>query len=94
MTKEEIINAVLNLDIVEIYDINDKVIISKSCVGYGGDIISVCSKGVLVIYNAANFECMYSIASGVNVISESCPIICDKSFTPKVSNLIISENLS
>lgn len=61
MTKEEIINAVLNLNIVEIRDINDKIIISNSCVGYGGDIISVCSKGVLVIYNAANFECMYSL---------------------------------
>ena len=61
MTKEEIINTVLNFNIEEIRDINDKIIISKSCVGYGGDIISVCSKGVLVIYNAANFECMYSL---------------------------------
>lgn len=61
MTKEEIINVILNFDIVGICDINDKLIISKSCVGYGEDIISVCSKGVLVIYNAANFECMYSL---------------------------------
>ena len=50
MTKEEIINAVLNLDIIEIKDIRDYEIFAKGLVETNGAILSVCSNGVVVTF--------------------------------------------
>ena len=61
MTKEEIINIILNFNIIKVCDVKDTILFSTSLVGYKADVLFVCSKGVGIIYNTANQEGMYHI---------------------------------
>lgn len=54
MTKEEIINAVLNLNVTEIVDEAFYTVFSKSLPLYKDAILSICSKGVIVTYDNGN----------------------------------------
>lgn len=51
MTKEEIINAVLNFDIISIESIKGYTVFNNSLAGFEGAIVSVYSRGVVVIYD-------------------------------------------
>lgn len=50
MTKEEIINAVLNFDIIHIEDTRGYEIFDKELVSSDDAILSVCSNGVVVTF--------------------------------------------
>ena len=58
MTKEKIIDAVLNSKVLEIYD-------KQNCLIYQAiipeEVITVCSKGIIVIYDDGNSAYMYSL---------------------------------
>lgn len=57
MTKEKIINAVLNLNVTNIESTSGYNIFDSSLIIYEGAILSVCSRGVIVIYeNAAEYR--------------------------------------
>ena len=61
MTKEEIINTILNFNIVEIYDVNNTIVFSISRIGYEADVLFICTKGVGIICNTTNQEGIYHI---------------------------------
>ena len=50
MTKEEIVNAVMTLDIIEIYTKDDKLAFSKSRIEYSDAVLSVTPKAIMVTY--------------------------------------------
>ena len=61
MTKEEIINAVLNLDVIEIEDINNYPVFNSSLKIFEGAVLSVCSRGVVVTYENGDGKYMYAL---------------------------------
>lgn len=62
MTKEEIINTVLNLDIISIEDIQGYTLFDKDLTIFEGTILSVCSRGIVIIYNNGDGKYMYALA--------------------------------
>ena len=61
MTKEEIINTVLNLDIISIEDIQGYTLFNKNLSIFEGAILSVCSRGVVVTYDNGDRKYMYAL---------------------------------
>lgn len=61
MTKEEIINAVMNLDIVKIYTTDDKLAFSKSYLGYEDAVLSITPKAVMVTYCGGDLEVKHDL---------------------------------
>lgn len=61
MTKEEIINAVLNLNIIEIEDINGYPVFNNSLTIFEGAILSIYSRGVVVTYDNGDGKYMYAL---------------------------------
>lgn len=61
MTKEEIVNAVMTLDIIKIYTKNDALIFSKSYIEYKDAVISVTPKAIMITYYRTDFELAYNL---------------------------------
>lgn len=61
MTKEEIINAVLNFDIIHIEDIRGYEIFDKESTQVEETILSVCSNGVVVTFQDVYKGYAYSL---------------------------------
>lgn len=72
MTKEEIINAVLNLNVTNIEDINGYPLFNNSLLIFESAILSVCSKGVVVIYeNAGEYRYTLTLFEDIKKITYS-----------------------
>ena len=61
MTKEIIIDAVLNSKVLEIYDAHNCIVYAAPWISGEVTVLSVCSKGIIVIYNDGNLAYMYSL---------------------------------
>ena len=61
MTKEKIIDAVLNSKVLEIYNAQNYRVYAAPWVSGEVTVLSVCSKGIIVISNDGNTEYMYSL---------------------------------
>lgn len=61
MTKEKIIDAILNSKVLEIYDTQNYRVYAAPCISREEVILSVCSKGIIVIYDDGNTAYMDSL---------------------------------
>ena len=61
MTKEKIIDAVLNLKVLEIYNTQNCRVYAAPWISGEVTVLSVCSKGIIIIYNDGNTAYMYSL---------------------------------
>ena len=61
MTKEEIINAVLNFDIISIESIKGYTVFNINLAGFEGAVVSVYSRGIIVIYDDGDMAYRYSV---------------------------------
>ena len=61
MTKETIIDAVLNSKVLEVYDAQNYRVYAAPWVRGEETVLSVCSKGIIVIYDDGNMADMYSL---------------------------------
>ena len=61
MTKETIIDAVLNSKVLEIYNAQNCRVYAAPWISGEVTVLSVCSKGIIVIYNDGNAAYMYSL---------------------------------
>ena len=61
MTKEKIIDAVLNSKVLEVYDAQNYRVYAAPWISGEVTVLSVCSKGIIVIYDDGNAAYMYSL---------------------------------
>ena len=61
MTKETIIDAVLNSKVLEVYDAQNCIVYTAPWISGEETVLSVCSKGIIVIYDDGNLAYMYSL---------------------------------
>ena len=61
MTKEKIIDAVLNSKVLEVYDVQNYRVYAAPCISGEEVILSVCSKGIIVIYFEEDRTCYHSL---------------------------------
>lgn len=61
MTKEKIIDAVLNLKVLEIYDEHDYRVYAAPWLSGEDTVLSVCSKGIIVIYDGETMSYISSL---------------------------------
>ena len=61
MTKEKIIDAVLNSKVLEIYNTQNCRVYAAPWISGEVTVLSVCSKGIIVIYDDGNLAYMYSL---------------------------------
>ena len=61
MTKEKIIDAVLNSKVLEVYDAYNCRVYAAPWVSGEEVILSVCSKGIIVIYFEEDRTCYHSL---------------------------------
>lgn len=61
MTKEKIIDAILNSKIAEIYDVHNYLIYADQCRTHEETILSVCSEGIIVIYDNGDLAYTYAL---------------------------------
>lgn len=61
MTKEKIIDAVLNSKVLEVYNAQNCRVYAAPWVGGEETVLSVCSKGIIVIYDDGITSYMYSL---------------------------------
>ena len=61
MTKEKIIDAVLNSKVLEVYDAHNCRVYAAPWVSGEETALYVCSKGIIVIYDDGNTAYIYSL---------------------------------